>query len=152
VEWTGEKTDLQEIGWSFQMPKTCDRFSWKRQALWSYYPETHIGRPQGTALPDTCDTYLTKLTRLDAFDFTATKYDCDWASLADTSGRGLAVAFSPDDRHQVKGGFAPDGGYTLVVNKLCCAPRDLSTHAVTDLYQMLEPGTVIEGSFRIGSR
>lgn len=154
VGWTGEKTDLQEVGWVFEMPEAYKRFSWKRQAVWSYYPETHVGRPEGTALPDTAKANTARVARPDAFDFNSTKYRCDWASLTDDSNRGLMVAFEERDRHQVRGGFADDGGYTLVVNKFCCPPPldDLGPRDVRDLLKELTPGTVIEGSFRVGSR
>ena len=151
IDWTGDKTDIQELGWTFDMPKSDDHFSWQRQALYSYYPDTHIGRPTGTATPDSADVHITNITRPDAFDFNSTKYHCDWAILTDKAGHGLRVDFDPGDRHQVKGGITQDG-YQLVVNKQCSPPRDISTPAVEDLYLMLKPGSSVEGSFRISSQ
>ncbi len=151
IEWTGKTADVQELGWAFEMPKSFDTFTWDRQALWSVYPDTHIGRPSGSARPDSARVPLTKITRPDAYDFTSTKYDCNWASLTDALGKGLLVEFSPDDQHHVKCGFAAGGGHELVVNKQCSPPRDISTHSVTDLYLELEPGDKIEGSFRLRS-
>ena len=151
IDWTGDKADIQELGWTFDMPKSCDQFSWQRQGLYSYYPEMHIGRPEGTALPDSADVHITNITRPDAFDFNSTKYNCNWATLTDKGKHGLRVGFGPDDPHHVRGGFGKDG-YELIVNKQCSPPRDISTPAVEDLYLMLKPGDSIEGSFRVGSQ
>ncbi len=38
-----------EVGVSFLMPGETDRLRWDRRALWSVYPEDHIGRPVGEA-------------------------------------------------------------------------------------------------------
>ena len=151
VEWTGEKAEIEELGWIFDMPKAFDHFSWDRKAPWSYYPETHIGRASGTALPDTMNVHLTEITRPDAFDFNSTKYNCNWASLTDAKGQGLRLAFAAKDRQQVRGGPGPDGGYAVIVNKQCSPPRDISANCVPDLYLFLSPGDKIEGSFRVGS-
>jgi beta-galactosidase len=151
IDWTGDKTDIQELGWTFEMPKSTDHFSWHRKALYSYYPETHIGRPQGTATPDSADVHITDITRPDAFDFNSTKYHCDWATLTDKAGHGLRIDFDPGDRHQVKGGIAPDG-HQLVVNKQCSPPRDYSSGVVSDFFLTLEAGDSVEGSFYVRSQ
>jgi beta-galactosidase len=151
LDWKGKKADIQELGWAFTMPHQCDQFSWKRQALWSVYPEDHIGRPQGTATPDSANVHILDWARPDAFDFNSTKYDCDWASLADTQHRGLRVEFAPDQRHQCRAGFADHGAYTLVVNKQTSPPQDISSNEVPDLYLSLSAGDQVEGAFRVGS-
>jgi beta-galactosidase len=151
INWTGERADIQELGWIFELPKECDRFSWDRKAYWSYYPDTHIGRPAGTARPDSADANITRLSRPDAFDFNSTKYDCNWATLARESGHGLAVRFEPDARHHCRAGTTQQGGHRLVVNRLCCPPRDLSSGVVPDYNVVLERGTQAEGRFRLGT-
>ena len=151
IDWIGDKADIQELGWTFDMPESYDRFSWHRQALYSVYPEKHIGRPEGTAMPDSANVHITDITRPDAFDFNSTKYHCDWATLTDKADHGLRVDFDEGDRHQVRGGIAQDG-YQLVVNKQCSPPRDISTPAVEDFYLMLRPGDSIEGSFLVRSQ
>ena len=158
IDWKGAKANVEQVGWVFDMPKQFDRFSWDRSALWSYYPKTHIGRPTGTALPDTANVHVTKITRPDAFDFVSTKYDCNWATLTDAKGRGLRVeldntASSGDAKKTtggVRAGITPNG-YELVVNQQCSPPNDISTNAVTDLYLNMSAGDHVEGSFRIGS-
>jgi beta-galactosidase len=150
VDWSGPKSQVQEIGWIFNMPKSADRFSWNRDALWTVYPDRHIGRPSGTARPDSMNVDYTKMSRPDAFDFNSTKYNCRWASLTDEAGKGVRVQFKPDDLHQCRGGASGDG-YTLTVNKHVSPPDDLSSNVVRDLYMTLDPGDKIEGSFNVGS-
>ena len=73
------------------MPKDFDRFSWDRAARWTVYPDKHIGRPRGTATPDSMDVPYTKMDRPDAYDFNSTKYDCNFASLTNSAGDGVRV-------------------------------------------------------------
>jgi beta-galactosidase len=150
IDWTGPDTWIQELGWIFEMPNAYDRFSWQRQAVWSYYPDTNIGRPAGTALPDSANAHVTKIDRPDAFDFNSSKYNCYWASLTDDSGRGLCVQFAPEDHYAVRGGFGGDGSYTLVVNKQASPPRE--NNIVPDFFLQLKKGDTVDGSFLVGSR
>ncbi|MDQ3439035.1 MAG: DUF4981 domain-containing protein, partial [Planctomycetota bacterium] len=150
-EWTGpEKTEVQELGWAFTMPKDFDRFSWDREARWTVYPDTHIGRPTGTAMPDSMNVPFTKMERPDAYDFNSTKYDCNSASLTDASGKGLRVEFDPKQRFHCRGGIAEGGKHVLYVNQQVSPPDDLSTNVVRDLYMTLNPGDVVEGRFKVG--
>ncbi len=146
----GAPTDIQELGWIFTMPRANDHFSWHHQTHWSWYPSTHIGRPAGTATPDSADVDVSKLSRPDAFDFNSTKYNCDWATLTDASGQGLAVTFAPGARHHCRGGINADGTIQLVVNKVCAPPRDISSNVVPDLYCTLAQGATNSASFRVG--
>jgi len=41
--------ECQEAGVRFLLSSTLDKLSWNRQALWSLYPDNHIGRPEGEA-------------------------------------------------------------------------------------------------------
>jgi beta-galactosidase/beta-glucuronidase len=147
--WTGTKSDVYELGWIFPLPKGVERFSWDRKAAWSCYPPDHIGRPTGTATPDSARVALTRVDRPDAFDFTSTKFDCNWASLNDRSGRGLCLEFSPDQRHHVRGGITRDGHCALVVNRCYSPPRDISSGIVPDLYTVLKKNEQVVGGFQI---
>ena len=151
LDWIGKKSDIQELGWIFTLPHACDHFSWKRQVLWSVYPDDHIGRPQGTALPDSANVHILNWSRPDAFDFNSTKYNCEWASLTDAQGRGLRVEFAPGQGHECRGGFADKGAYSLIVNKQTSPPQDISTRVVPNLYLTLSPGGHLDGAFRLGS-
>ena len=146
--WSGEKSDIYELGWIFSAPKGADHFSWSRKADWSYYPSTHIGRPTGTATPDSARVELTKVDRPDAFDFNSTKFNCDWATLTDKSMRGIGLTFSPDQRHHVRGGITPMGDCTLVVDRCYSPPRDISSKVVADLYTVLKKGDEVKGAFQ----
>jgi beta-galactosidase len=150
VDWLGGKADIQELGWIFRMPRSCDRFSWNRQPYWSYYPADHIGRPSGTATPDSADVDVTKITRPDAFDFNSTKYDCDWATLTNARGRGLGVVFDPEARHHCRAGTSGEGSRELVVNRQCSPPRDLSSGIVPDYYLTFKRASQAKGCFAVG--
>ncbi len=92
------------------------------------------------------------MERPDAYDFNSTKYDCNWASLTDGSGGGLRVEFEPKQRFHCRGGVSHDKSQNvLFVNHQVSPPDDLSSNIVRDLYMTLNPGDVVEGSFRIGS-
>lgn len=40
---------IDQLGMCFVLPASVDRLMWHGQALWSVYPDDHIGRPSGTA-------------------------------------------------------------------------------------------------------
>jgi hypothetical protein len=46
---TKPEVTIDQLGMSFCLPASVDRLTWHRQALWSVYPDDHIGRPSGTA-------------------------------------------------------------------------------------------------------
>jgi hypothetical protein len=148
--WSGARSDVFELGWVFSLPKGVERFSWDRKAAWSYYPPDHIGRPTGTATPESAHVDVTRVDRPDAFDFNSTKFDCNWASLTDRAGRGLCLQFAPEQRHHVRGGFARGGGCTLVVNRCYSPPRDIFSNIVPDLYTVMNKGDRVAGGFQIG--
>jgi hypothetical protein len=152
LEWTGHNADVQELGWTFEMPADCDHFSWDRSARWTVYPPKHIGRATGTATPDSMNVPLTRVDRPDAFDFNSTKYDCNWASLTTKAGAGLRVEFDSHQRFHCRGGLGNRGqGYALFVNQQVSPPDDISKNVVADFYLTLKPGNTVAGSFRVGS-
>jgi hypothetical protein len=151
-EWTGPQADVQELGWTFQLPSSCDYFSWDRAALWTVYPPNNIGRSHGTATPDTMDVPYTRMDRPDAFDFNSTKYNCNWASLTTAQGVGLRVEFDPAHRFECRAGRIRDGeGYELFVNQQVSPADDFITAVVRDFYLKLKKGDTIQGRFRVGS-
>lgn len=151
LDWTGVLADVQELGWAFQLPKSCDHFSWDRAARWTVYPPRHIARIAGTATPDTMHATYTRMDRPDAFDFNSTKYDCNWAGLTTANGVGLRVEFDAGKRFHCRGGATAGGGYTLFVNQQVSPADDFITSVVPDLYLKLKAGDTIQGRFRVGS-
>jgi hypothetical protein len=149
LTWTGPRMDVQELGWVFSVPGSCNQFSWKKQGPWSVYPENHIGRLSGTAFPDSANVRLTKIRRPDAFDFNSTKYNCDWVKLTSKSGSGVYLQFEPDNRHHVRGGILRGEGNELIVNRQCSPPDDISKPVVPDLYMRLQKGKKVTGKMKI---
>ena len=152
LQWSGISWEVQELGWTFQMPSSCDQFSWNRAGRWTVYPPTDIGRAAGTATPDSTNADYTRMDLPNAFDFNSTKYDCNWASLATAGGAGLMVEFDPSQRFHCRAGSANGGGgYVLFVNQQVSVPNDFTTQVVPDLIMTLSSGNIVQGSFSVGS-
>ncbi len=152
LDWTGPTANVQEFGWAFPLPKSCDHFSWDRAARWTVYPETSIARSTGTATPDTMNAHYSRFDRPDAFDFNSTKYDCNWASLTTKDGAGLRVEFEPDQRFQCRAGARRgEAGYVLFVNQRVSPADDFIRSVVPDYFLTLKPGDKLQGRFRLGS-
>lgn len=150
LNWTGPTTNIQELGWAFQMPATCTQFSWNRAGRWTVYPPTAICRASGTAAPSTTNTDATDMSIPNAFDFNSTKYNCNWASLTSANGAGLRLAFGPQLFH-CKAGSATNGGYLLIANQEVSPGADISSNVVPELFMTLNNGSVVQGSFTVGS-
>ena len=150
LNWTGPKEDIQELGWAFQISATCDHFSWNRNARWSVYPASDIGRAAGVATPGTTNADATDMSLPNAFDFNSTKYNCNWASLTTAGGDGLRLAFTSQQPFHCRAGAASGGGYLLFANQQVSPPDDFG-EKVPDLYMNLASGNVIQGSFTVGS-
>lgn len=44
-----KSSDYSSLGIAYLLPKSFNTLAWKRRALWSRYPDDHIGRPEGVA-------------------------------------------------------------------------------------------------------
>ena len=152
LDWSGATWEVQEVGWTLQMPTNCDHFSWNRTGRWTYYPVTDIGRAVGTATPDSTNADYSLMSLTNAFDFNSTKYDCNWASLATSTGAGLFVSFSPSQRFHCRAGGVTNGsGYVLFVNQNVSVPNDFTTQVVPDQILSLASGNNLTGSFGVAS-
>ena len=151
LQWSGNSWEVQELGWTFQMPPNCVQFSWNRAGRWTVYPWYDIGRASGIATPDSTNADYTRMDMPNAFDFNSTKYDCNWASLATAEGTGLMVEFAPSQRFHCRAGAATGGGYVLYVNQQVSVPNDFTTQVVPDLIMTLNSGNIVQGSFTVGS-
>ncbi len=94
----------RQMGIVFDLPKSLDTLSWQRKALWTVYPEDHIGRPQGQTKASRGAKWPTikKHTEppwpwsldsnpLGTNDFRSTKRNILWASLKNNDGYGVIV-------------------------------------------------------------
>ena len=99
-----DSVNPRQIGLVFSVPGSNKNMSWYRKGFWSSYPEWHIGRTSGKAVPFPPDAfYLNKLGakpdsewKLDANalgtnDFRSTKANIYWAALTDSENTGIAV-------------------------------------------------------------
>ena len=43
------KANPRQVGLVVDLPKSFDLLTWDRKALWTHYPDDHIGRPKGQA-------------------------------------------------------------------------------------------------------
>jgi autotransporter-associated beta strand protein len=151
LKWTGPTLNIQEVGWTLQMPTNDDHFSWNRAGRWTVYPATDICRASGTATPDSTNTDATHMSISNAFDFNSTKYNCNWASLTTAAGDGLRLNFGPQ-LFQCRAGAANGGqGYVLFANQSVSVAEDINSNDVPDLFLTGSSGKVIQGSFTIGS-
>lgn len=104
-EYSGAEVLTREIGLLFDVPVNANILHWKHKTQWSYYPEGHIGRPEGSA-PAFRDVSVWPPAiwgqappwpwELDSTaggtnDFRSTKYNIIWASLTNAQGRGMRV-------------------------------------------------------------
>jgi len=108
-----DPTRYRQLGIVFDLPKSCDTLAWERKAIWSVYPDDHIGRPAGQARAFRDTKWPTiKLhaeppwpwsldsTELGTNDFRATRRNILWASLKRTDGYGVLVR--SDGRHSTR--------------------------------------------------
>lgn len=106
--WTGEQPfNIFTIGLQLPIAPAFDTLYWERDALWSYYPQDHIGRPAGEAPAEGEPRYaesraaytegpkpwpwsqdlISGVTR----DFRSTKFNLIRGGLHDQAGRGIEV-------------------------------------------------------------
>ncbi len=151
LTWTGPTTNIQELGWIFQMPANDYLFSWNRNGRWTYYPPGDICRASGTATPSTTNSDPTDMNLPNAFDFNSTKYNCNWASLTEPAGDGLRLVFSASQPFHCSAGATSNGlNYELIANQVVSPAADISSNIVPDLFTTLNNGDVVQGSFTVG--
>lgn len=102
----------RQTGVTFILPKDCQTLSWHRHGQWSWYPEDHIGRTDGTtpafyqhpfcglAGPRTQPTWPWSQDQNEygCNDFRSTKFNIFSAALTNPTGTGLR-AVAAGDRH-----------------------------------------------------
>lgn len=100
---------LQEVnprqwGLVFEAPDSFDRTFWRREGMWSVYPDDHISRPAGeaslfySALPTDADPHLEPAcswshdaNKIGSNDFRSTRRNIWYAGLTDKDGNKVTV-------------------------------------------------------------
>jgi hypothetical protein len=104
-EYSGAEVLAREIGLLFDIPINVNILHWKHKTQWSYYPDGHIGRPEGSASafrepsawpPAIWGEASPWPWELDSTaggtnDFRSSKYNIIWASLTNAKGEGVRV-------------------------------------------------------------
>lgn len=150
----------RQIGIVFDLPKSFDTLNWQRKALWSVYPEDHIGRPQGQARAfrrrsrpsvksHTEPHWPWKLdsNALGTNDFRSTKRNIIWASLIDTNNHGILIR---SDGEQSTRSYVEGDRIRLLVAEHSTGGRDgVSFGHLGEEQKPLEKGSVFEDSVRL---
>lgn len=116
----------RELGMAFAVSSECSEWWWERNALWSVYPASHIGRPRGRATLNRDPSWNGNAKNpiwpgsLDEFggteDFRSTKYGIVHAAITRTDQVGVAV--ESDGRQAARMVAGINGEHRLVVNEL----------------------------------
>jgi hypothetical protein len=131
--------DIDEVGIAYVLSSAINRLSWARKALWSAYPNDHIGRPRGTALRNSNDAHRAYRqepagpwandekdfflygpddpARRGTNDFRSFKEKIWWAACT-LEGTPLAVRAESDGTASVRAEVLPDGKVQININNL----------------------------------
>ena len=94
----------RQWGLVFSVSRTVQNLEWYRKGLWSEYPDDHIGRTRGKAIPFQDGKYKEPFfgkkpenkwyhdaNELGSNDFRSTKENIYWASLTDNDNGGVVI-------------------------------------------------------------
>ncbi len=128
IEYTlKSKIDInpRQVGLVFTLPEEFRKLSWEREALWTAYPDDHIGRQAGTAVPFPAQgkgqfhfgkrpswPWSSDFNLMGSNDFKATRENIWWADLKNPENHGLNV-FS-DGKNAVRCWVDSQNVYLLV--------------------------------------
>jgi len=161
-EFSGAEARVREIGLLFDAPATANVLHWKHRTQWSYYPDGHIGRPEGTA-PAFRDSsawpaavwgqtppwpWELDSTAEGTNDFRSSKFNILWASLTNAQNQGLRV--DSDGRQSVRAWVDRDR-VRLLVSDFANGGSEVflrNTHWTND-QKTLHKGDVISGTVRL---
>lgn len=159
--WNGAaEAHLRQMGIVFDIPKTFDSLSWERKALWTTYPEEHIGRPSGQARafrdamwPDIKAhseplwPWSLDSNALGTNDFRSTKRNIRWACLKDADGYGILVRSV--GRQSTRSYLEGDRVRLLVAGYSTGGRDGVSFGHLRDEQKPLEKGTVLEDTVQV---
>ena len=116
----------REQGMAFAVSSECTEWNWQRNALWSVYPASHIGRPSGRATLNRDPSWGGTIENpiwpgsLDEFggtaDFRSTKYGIVNAAITRTDRVGIVVESDGKQATRMVAGI--NGEHQLVVNQV----------------------------------
>jgi hypothetical protein len=145
----------RQVGLVFRVDKRCNTLEWDRNALWTVYPEDHIGRAKGTAKafregPDTAvgtqPSWPWELDNspLGTNDFRATRRNIVWAALKDEDGFGVRAE---SDGKQHARAYVDGEQICLLIADIDTGSGEgfLATHYAVER-KLLKQDDVIEGT------
>ena len=113
VEYTlKSKIDInpRQVGLVFTLPGEFRKLAWEREAQWTIYPDDHIGRQAGTAVPFPAQgkgqfhfgvqpswPWSSDFNSMGSNDFKATRENIWWAELKNSENHGLLVVSDGKD-------------------------------------------------------
>ena len=149
----------RQIGLVFDAPKAQDRIAWRRNAQWSFYPEDHIGRPEGSAQalpglrPDPrlreapAWSWSQDSTPLGSNDFRATRRNVVWESLRSSTGYGVVVR--PGGAQHTRAWVEGDRVRLLVADFDNGGGDGVFGQHIEGLRKGLPAGSVLEGNMSV---
>ncbi|WP_246999743.1 glycoside hydrolase family 2 TIM barrel-domain containing protein [Halosolutus gelatinilyticus] len=156
-----DSVDAREVGLAVPTATDLMTLSWLRDAQWSVYPDTHIGRPGGTAcaFPDgsrpnheeirirSGQPWKNDATKHGSNDFRGTKRNVYAADLTAAGGHGLGVR-SDGDQHVRSQVRSESIEFLILDRSLSGTNADgwLSRHPVVDQDPTLASGETLRGS------
>lgn len=147
----------RQFGMRFQVDSLFRKFSWKRNAQWSVYPEDHIGRPEGTSYfikqsryndlwhPET--NWKDDANELGSNDFRSTRKNIFWTRLENDRGNGIQVI---SDGKQSLRVFKDEAGFGMLVADFHTGGGEMFIGGEYEAFRKpLKKGSRIKGSVRM---
>ncbi|MEN8118135.1 MAG: glycoside hydrolase family 2 TIM barrel-domain containing protein [Bacteroidota bacterium] len=157
------KVEMNPRQWGivFTAPEKVNNLEWYRKGLWSWYPDNHIGRPNGIAVPFGDKAFFPEefgqvpendwcydANQLGTNDFRATRENIYWASLTSATGTGVTVL--SDGTQAFRSFVDGDKGISFLVAGYSTGGGDLffSGH-YKDERKKLQKGSPVKGTVRL---
>lgn len=157
------KVEMNPRQWGivFTSPEKNSNLQWYRKGLWSWYPESHIGRTNGKAVPFGDKAFLSEAfgqapenqwrydaNQLGTNDFRATRENIYWAALTNNNGVGVTVL--SDGKQAFRSYVNDQNDINFLVADYSTGGGDIffSGHYKDERKKLVE-GSVIKGSVKL---
>lgn len=157
------KVEMNPRQWGIVLtaPSQADHLRWYRKGLWSWYPDNHIGRIHGEAIPLGEQAFLAEsfgqqprsdwrydANGLGTNDFRATRENIYWASL--TTGQGQGVAVLSDGNQAFRAFVNPNKRISFLIAQYSTGGGDLffSGHYAGER-QKIDKGAILTGEVKL---